>query len=150
MVNADFTHTLRLTENEIRQLLWQTAKGAQQHSAGASNRESDRIYRQIASVPVALRVGEEAFETYRAPLLDLSATGAGFIFGRFVHPGANVKVGLIKLDKDVQVVAGTTRWCKLLRAPLHRVGVAWDSPIDIEKFSLDVAVEQAFENTKAA
>ena len=145
MNRPTFVQSVRKTDREVRQMLWRMAKDAERRASDEHERQEDRIYRQLLSVPVAIKVSEEAHEAYRAPLLDLSGSGAGFVFGRFVHPGAVVKVALHRLDKEVEVVYGTVRWCRLHHGSLHRVGVQWDNPIEIEKFSLDAAVEQAFD-----
>lgn len=147
MNQPTFVESVRLGERELRRLLTRMARDAQNRQNNDPRRAAERSYRRLLSVPVVICTGATAAQAYRVPLLDLSATGAGLVFGRFVHPGSAVKIALTTLERKVEVVDGSIAWCTHHDQSLHRVGVAFDEPLDMAKYSLDYAMSDVLEGT---
>ena len=135
MTTASFHNTTRMADPEVRKLLWNLAAKANVQRPERPVRAEERIYQQIISVPVSVSLGRGNTQTFRAPMLDLCTRGAGFVFGRFVHPGATIKAALITVQDYVDIVDGSVRWCALHKGHLHRVGVMWDRPLDLSRYA---------------
>ncbi|MEM1166142.1 MAG: PilZ domain-containing protein [Planctomycetota bacterium] len=142
MNDPRFVESVRMGERELRRLLTRMARDAQNRQNDDPRRASERAYRRVLSVPLTIRTGAGVAQAYRVPMLDLSATGAGLVFGRFVHPGSEVKLALTTLERKVEVVDGTVAWCKHHDNSLHRVGVQFEEPLEMRKFSLDYAMSE--------
>lgn len=148
---TQFTPSIRLGEHELKRVFEKLARRAERASEPInSSREKPRIQHQRPSIPVAIRTTEESeYVAYTTPMLDLSETGVGLLFGRFVHPGSECRMALRTTDRELRIVEGRVMWCDYLKGALHRVGVRFDEPIDLADYSLNYAMARAREEAEA-
>lgn len=138
MHNYKFQPSVKLETREIALLLNRLGRQANTGPGDRARRRDGRLSHPITSVPAAVHIRGDTYYTCRTPLLDLSASGAGLVFGRFVHPEAEMKIALTDLSDAVQVIPGMAAWCRLHKGVIHRVGMRFHTPIDITQFAADI------------
>lgn len=136
-----FQPSVRMGEQELKRVMEKLARRAERNNDSLkAARKNERVTLQRPDVPVCVRTGENEFNAYTTPMLDLSEEGVGLLFGRFVHPGSECRVALRKTDRSLNIVEGRVAWCEYYKGSLHRVGVKFDEPIDLAEYSLNMAM----------
>jgi len=71
--------------------------------------------------------------------VDISDGGIGFVHGSFLHPGTACLITLVTEARRGLRTTGKVVNCEHLSAHVHRVGVKFDEPIDLDGLMKDEA-----------
>lgn len=104
-------------------------------AVGASRRATERYAYRGRTLQVEF-LDSPVKTVYSVPARNLSRTGAAFLMGRFIYPGAVVSVRLVSEYQHEQVVRATVVRCQYLRGSgsVYDVGLRFEKPIDMALF----------------
>lgn len=129
MSDVRLTRTLRIPQRELDAML-DAAEQASAKRTGSSKRQARRWKLRGTGVVLTLQ-GHAGTQTHFlvAPR-NLSSSGIGVVHGGFVHIGSRCVVSLRTKAGQTRSVEGRIVKCRLMRASLHDVGIAFTEPIN--------------------
>ncbi|MEW6251125.1 MAG: PilZ domain-containing protein [Planctomycetota bacterium] len=95
-------------------------------------RTSPRYCYQVAGGVVV--TVERAEASFIVRPRNLSAGGISFLHGSFLYPGARCALALPTRAGERVALAGRIVRCRCVRGRVHEVGVAFDQPIEVERY----------------
>ncbi|MEM0913210.1 MAG: response regulator [Planctomycetota bacterium] len=132
---ATMLDTLRLSPRQIETLLDELQQPRAAESPAASNRESERFFfTELNGVPLDIVHPGGSDARFLVIPTDLSASGMGLLHGGFLHRATPVIATLTDLHGTPRRIEGHVTRCLLHAGRVHRIGVLWDDPIDVNDF----------------
>ncbi|MEM1446736.1 MAG: response regulator [Planctomycetota bacterium] len=126
--------TLRITSHEQDKIL-RLLEADQADSKHASRRESERLaFPPGVGVNATISQPGGTNGHFLVRGLNLSEHGIGIIHGGYVHAGSKALITLVTADGERFSVSGVAKRCEYVTNGVHYVGVAFDSPFDLEGF----------------
>lgn len=133
MSDVRLTRTLRIPQRELDAML-DAAEQASAKRTGASKRQARRWKLRGSGVVLTL-AGQAGTQThYLVAPRNLSSSGIGVVHGGFVHIGSRCVVSLRTKTGRTRSLEGKIVKCRLMRASLHDVGIAFTEPINPLEF----------------
>ncbi|MEM7577113.1 MAG: response regulator [Planctomycetota bacterium] len=139
--NRQPVSTLRIKPHEQEKIV-KLLNAEQDANERKSRRKSDR--QPIPDgVGVTVRITQPGGTSghYLVRGLNLSQHGIGFIHGGYVHGGSKAVVTLVTEDNERFSINGLIKRCEYVTNGVHFIGVAFDTPFDIDGFLGGVADE---------
>lgn len=125
--------SLRLPEADVRRIA--KALAARMKEDIPSVPRAPRYgYRVRGGIEFVLHPGTEHKQRYLADPMDLSNTGLGLMHGNYVHQGTPCEVSLRTCDGEFLRVSGRVARCDCFCAPVHILGVHFDTRIEVQDF----------------
>ena len=98
----------------------------------ADKREHARQpYRADVVLICEVRESRTEWGRYQVRCVDLSEGGVGFIHGAFLHLGTVCKLTLVNRQRRGFRVRGEVKRCELVQGHVHRIGVQFETPLDL-------------------
>lgn len=141
-----YVDSLKLTEYQFQDLLiarhknLPAKKDSRAETAGAAARDSVRVrIRGALWIPAELRETSGNAHRYKVYPVDISASGACFLVGRFFHQGTACDLTLQLEDGELMQVNGKVVRCNFMQGRVHEVAINFDSKFDMDLISPEVA-----------
>ncbi|MBT8486807.1 MAG: hypothetical protein HKO59_03255 [Phycisphaerales bacterium] len=133
---VDFLDVLRIRPDEIRTLLTRL-DAREAANADTGQRSSPRfVYPGHPILLVQIEYPTSDTGAYRAVSRNISATGLGFLHGKFVYPRSPCRIILPRSDGSEAMVDAIVARCEHLSGRVHDVGVSFTHPLDLSSFAL--------------
>jgi len=132
---------LRLSDEQVRELLASIQRTDVPRSVRNQREHRRRPPQDRVVLLVQIQNDQRHDEStsFRVRCVDISDGGIGFVHGSFLHPGTACLITLVTEARRGLRTTGKVVNCEHLSAHVHRVGVQFDEPIDLDALMKDEA-----------
>ena len=126
-------NTLRLTEEQRRDLLARLDEAAAAPFEDDEQRQSERVAAPEQAVVLWWRepVGSGEFPVFQTECRNISSTGIAFLHGSYVHPDTSCAIVLrMPSHEGLRIDAKTVR-CRYVEEATYEVGAQFRRPVDL-------------------
>jgi len=135
MPNAPVIDTLRLSPNRMKRIMGELDRAA---APGIVKKRSMRRWQMQPQKSICvIHENDATSKFYTIIPRDLSATGASFLFGAFLHPGVRCEFAARRVGGRSQALPGEVVRCRHIEGHVHEVAVKFDDPINPRDYFID-------------